>query len=379
MSLSEAPKAKITFHTAQDISDEILGAAFHFCNETGYQQNIMVLTFFWAAFLHVTRSQLLEHELFDEVKERYAKSLSYVFPDIATNAGMRTSVEELSQHYWNNLSTDFGSIATEEELAALFQIADTINTQNGTIASAPLAANPQVVFRQIATALSAGVYRIIHQIENEEAIEYRSALHQIYLQQTLKEMAGMGQNKAQEGEAVSEKIVAEPVEESPVPEEAAAKKVVAATEEAVSAPEEVTPTPDKAEKTVNKKRVALCTITPILAVLLILAILFLLIPGLRYHHAKKLLENGNPELAYSAFLKLDGFADSEDMLLECRYIQAIKYLDAGDYEVANKIFSSLGDYRDSQMLIHEHEYKLVDIEPDTYRCNGCGDSYVTAE
>ena len=359
MSLSEAPKVKITFHTAPDISDEILGAAFHFCNETGYQQNIMVLTFFWAAFLHVTRSQLLEHELFDEVKERYAKSLSYVFPDIATNAGMRTSVEELSQHYWNNLSTDFGSIATEEELAALFQIADNINTQNGTIASAPLAASPQVVFRQIATALSAGVYRIIHQIENEEAIEYRSALHQIYLQQTLKEMAGMGQNRVQDEEPVSEEIVAEPVEESPV------------LEEVTSSPEE------EVAESANKKRVALCTITPILAVLLILAIIFLMIPGLRYHHAKKLLENGNPELAYSAFFKLDGFADSEDMLLECRYIQAIKYLDAGDYEVANKIFSSLGDYRDSQMLIHEHKYKLVDIEPDTYRCNGCGDSYIT--
>ena len=372
MSLSEAPKAKITFHTAPDISDEILGAAFHFCNETGYQQNIMVLTFFWAAFLHVTKSQLSEHELFDEVKERYAKSLSYIFPDISTNAGMRTSVEELSQHYWNNLSSDFGSIATEEELTALFQIADSINTQNGSIASAPLAANPQVVFRQITTALSAGVYRIIHQIENEEAIEYRSALHQIYLQQTLMEMAGKGQNMAQEDKPVPEEAIVEPQEVTSSPEEEVA------AEEVVSAPVEVEPTPEKAEKTVNKKRVALCTITPILVVLLVLAIIFLIIPGLRYHHAKKLLENGNPELAYSAFLKLDGFSDSEDMLLECRYIQAIKYLDAGDYEVANKIFSSLGDYRDSQMLIHEHDYKLIDIEPDTYRCSGCGDSYVVS-
>ena len=53
MSLSEATLAsvKITYNTAQNVSDEILGGTIKFCRETGYKQNIVMFTFFWSAFL----------------------------------------------------------------------------------------------------------------------------------------------------------------------------------------------------------------------------------------------------------------------------------------------------------------------------------------
>ena len=63
MSLSEAPPVKITFSTSQDISDEVLGGAVSFCKETGYKQNIIMLTFLWSGFLLSSKSQLDEHGL----------------------------------------------------------------------------------------------------------------------------------------------------------------------------------------------------------------------------------------------------------------------------------------------------------------------------
>ena len=61
MSLSEAPVAKITYQTAQDISNEILGGAINFCRETGFKQNIMMLSFFSAALLLRSKENLLEY------------------------------------------------------------------------------------------------------------------------------------------------------------------------------------------------------------------------------------------------------------------------------------------------------------------------------
>ena len=148
---------------------------------------------------------------------------------------------------------------------------------------------------------------------------------------------------------------------------------------AMKAPKQKEPKVSKPKKPVNKKLVVCLTVIPFAVIILALLAVFVLIPGLKYSHAKNLLENGNYELAYSEFEKLDGYADSENMLLECRYVQAIKYRDAGDYELANKIFESLGDYRDSKILIHKHEYKVSSTVAATcttagseiYKCANC--------
>lgn len=138
------------------------------------------------------------------------------------------------------------------------------------------------------------------------------------------------------------------------------------------------------QKSKNKKKIAcLAAIFFAVIVVAVVAVIFL-IPAIKYNHAMKLLENGSYELAYSAFKELDGYSDSEEMLLECRYVQAIKYRDGGDYELANKIFESLGDYRDSKIFIHKHDYKLSNAVAatcatpgsETYKCTGCADTYI---
>lgn len=153
---------------------------------------------------------------------------------------------------------------------------------------------------------------------------------------------------------------------------------------AVKTPKQKEPKVRKPKKPVNKKLVVCLTVIPIAVIILALLAVFVLVPGLKYNHAKSLLENGNYELAYSEFLALDGYSDSENMLLECRYVQAIKYRDAGDYELANKIFESLGNYRDSKILIHKHEYKVsstvaatcTSAGSETYKCVNCEETYM---
>ena len=142
----------------------------------------------------------------------------------------------------------------------------------------------------------------------------------------------------------------------------------------------------KPKKPINKK--LWITIGSIALAVIIISILLptLIVPSAKYNHAKNLLEKGDYELAYSTFLALDGFSDSENMLSECRYLQALKYRDAGDHEAANKIFKSLGNYRDSKLLIHEHDYKLsayvaatcTTAGTETYKCKNCDDTYVEA-
>ena len=141
----------------------------------------------------------------------------------------------------------------------------------------------------------------------------------------------------------------------------------------------------KNKKSVSKKLISFIIITLLVVVLVAALIIFVIIPSAKYNHAKKLLEEGNCELAYTEFLKLDGYSDSEEMLLECRYIQAIKYRDAGYYDLANLIFNSLGDYRDSVgLIIHTHNYRIVShidatctvAGSEVLECTACKDSYV---
>ena len=140
------------------------------------------------------------------------------------------------------------------------------------------------------------------------------------------------------------------------------------------------PTMSKKTKTAIISSVIVFSVIAVVVVLL----LTLIIPNSKYEHAQELLEEGKYDLAYSAFLELGSFSDSEEKLLETRYLQAISYRDKGDYEIANKIFEGLGNYRDSKALIHIHDYKKTSTTPktctsngsETYTCTSCDNSYI---
>ena len=152
----------------------------------------------------------------------------------------------------------------------------------------------------------------------------------------------------------------------------------------LESPKSKIPKNAKPKKTINKKILIISVSISLAVIISLLLVFFLIVPSVKYNHAKELLESGKYELAYSEFLSIEGFSNTEDMLSECRYLQAIKYRDAGDYEAANQIFKSLGNYRDSKSLIHVHVFKLVSYTEPTcttsgmknYKCTQCTETYI---
>lgn len=177
MSLSEASEVKITAFTAQNISDEILGGTIEFCRETGYKQNIRMLSFFFAAFMFTAKNELNEHKLTLNVQYNYVHSLSIVFPKL--DGEMRKQVLGLLFDYWENLSKDFSSLKTESEISVLLQIASKLNSQGSPEEQNSLKVDPQKPFKQVSNAISSSIYRILRQIDNGICIQYKGVLDQI--------------------------------------------------------------------------------------------------------------------------------------------------------------------------------------------------------
>lgn len=135
----------------------------------------------------------------------------------------------------------------------------------------------------------------------------------------------------------------------------------------------------------TKKHIAFLLLAVVAFVLITSIVVLIIFPCINYNHAQKLLEQGKYDLAYTAFLNLRNYSDSEEKLLEIRYLQANDYRKNGDFDIANDIFETLGDYRDSKSLIHKHEYKITMSTPktctvngsETYTCAFCEHSYIT--
>ena len=175
MSLSEAPSIKIKYSTPQDISDEVLGGVIHFCRDTGYKQNMMMLTFFWSSFLLASKKTLDENGILSDTLNCYTRSLGKVFPKISDDAELRESLNNMRDHYWNQLSADFDTLRTEAEIISFVRIADELN--KGEDASAgQLKKDPQKAYSQYASNISSSIYRILHDIDNGICIQYKYVL-----------------------------------------------------------------------------------------------------------------------------------------------------------------------------------------------------------
>lgn len=184
MSLSEAPKPKITFFTPQTISDEILGAAIRFCRETGHKQNILLLTFFWNTFLFYSKNELDEHRLLQDVMNCYIHSLSTVFPKVKEDGNLKEQVAGMQQQYWNNISTDFTNLRSGEEIAKLLEIASSLNSQGGMKSGNSIKPDSQKNFSQVCNSVDSSVYQIIHDIDNGFGIKNRYILDEFRFTQS---------------------------------------------------------------------------------------------------------------------------------------------------------------------------------------------------
>ena len=178
MSLSEAPIAKITYHTAQDISNEILGGAIKFCRETGFKQNIMMLSFFSAALLLRSKENLLEHGVLEDVANSFTSSISKVFQNGSADADLKDKVKEMYKHYFDALSNDFSNLKSEEEVLGLFTIAKQLNNQGDNNPASLSIDKFCGTFPRVSSVIQSSIYNIVHQIDNGMTIEYRHILNE---------------------------------------------------------------------------------------------------------------------------------------------------------------------------------------------------------
>ena len=79
MSLSEAPKVKITPVTSEEICNEIWAAAFEYAKAAGYSLNPLVLMMLWSALLLTEKKELDKHDIFDDVQQKFVRTFSKIY------------------------------------------------------------------------------------------------------------------------------------------------------------------------------------------------------------------------------------------------------------------------------------------------------------
>ena len=119
-----------------------------------------------------------------------------------------------------------------------------------------------------------------------------------------------------------------------------------------------------AENLERKKKRRKKTVTAIIVSLVIVALLgcgvvFFGIPYFNYQAACNALDDGQYDVAYQAFLDLDGFLGSDEMATESQYQKACNYLDKKNYKQAISIFEDISHYKNSEKKISECMYGYV--------------------
>ena len=122
------------------------------------------------------------------------------------------------------------------------------------------------------------------------------------------------------------------------------------------------------EKKKNARRKRKIIVRSCIAGVLTAAIAFvfifngLILPDAKYSQAVKLMEDGEFDKAIILFTSLDGYKDSEELILECRssateaaYKAAVQLMNEGKYDEAIAAFKALGGYKDSEKLIDDCE------------------------
>lgn len=98
-----------------------------------------------------------------------------------------------------------------------------------------------------------------------------------------------------------------------------------------------------------------------------LVICSVIIPSNIYKSGMSLYENGEFEEAITVFEGLDGFSDSEKMVIACetgikdnKYKDAQKLFNDKEYDAAITAFESLGNYKDSKEMIESVKQKITE-------------------
>ena len=113
------------------------------------------------------------------------------------------------------------------------------------------------------------------------------------------------------------------------------------------------------ERKRRKKRILALTVSILLGLVIALYGLSFAATYSDYKDACKSLENGDFEDAYHKFVVLDGFMDSDEMIIETIYRNADELLTKGAYKDAMQQFSNISYYKDSETKVSDCKYAYV--------------------
>lgn len=180
MSLSLETPVNITYSTAQDISDEILGGTIQFCRDNGYNQDIEMLAFFWSAFFCMLKNQLEEYDLTEEVANCYVNSLKKVVLELSDDESMREKAEDTSKRYRCVIASYLVTVEVEEKIPSLFEIIDDKRSQVDIVDSNIHKVATQKSFKQVLNVIESNIYNILRQIKSEFGIQYKGILDEVF-------------------------------------------------------------------------------------------------------------------------------------------------------------------------------------------------------
>lgn len=122
---------------------------------------------------------------------------------------------------------------------------------------------------------------------------------------------------------------------------------------------------DSQQKPINTK-VNLKTLWKVIAILIsiitvsTLVLFFKVIqPSNKYNLAMNLYEDGKYSESIEIFTSLNGYKDSNQMILTMEHNAAMKLYLSGEYELAIKAFEQLGNYKDSKAMIKLCKYNMA--------------------
>jgi len=95
------------------------------------------------------------------------------------------------------------------------------------------------------------------------------------------------------------------------------------------------------------KKIATISATVIIAIVVLALVITIRIPAYTYERALLDMNNNMFDEALEAFLSLEGYKDSEEMVLECQYRKGLWELELGRYDEAYDLLESLGNYKDA--------------------------------
>ena len=107
-----------------------------------------------------------------------------------------------------------------------------------------------------------------------------------------------------------------------------------------------------------RKRMIFGTVAAIVIIAAVLLITKVIIPGVTYSKAEKLLSAGNYDSAIAAYEKLGNYKNAKECVFACKYEKAVNLLETGKSEDAISIFEDMSDYKDSQKYIADYYTNL---------------------